>query len=239
MQDTPFFDLDYPFIFGTDVAGTVVQLGKDVTRFELGQRVIGHCDSLLTQKKTNSGYQLYTTCQEIIVAAIPDSLPFANGAVLPLSVSTASAGLFCNLKIPLPTMDPKSTDKKILIWGGSSSVGSSAIQLAVAAGFEVLTTASESNFGYVKRLGASHAFDHNDADAVDEILKMMRRGDLVYDCIATKESQTLSAKIVEQLGGGKLPATLPPAIEAPQNVELIGGQYISRSRGVQGTNKFE
>jgi NADPH:quinone reductase-like Zn-dependent oxidoreductase len=41
MQDNPYFEMDYPFIFGTDVAGTVVQLGSSVTRFNVGQRVIG------------------------------------------------------------------------------------------------------------------------------------------------------------------------------------------------------
>ncbi|PQE31981.1 zinc-binding oxidoreductase protein [Rutstroemia sp. NJR-2017a WRK4] len=42
MQDTPYFELQYPFIFGTDVAGTVVQLGSNVTRFKIGERVIGY-----------------------------------------------------------------------------------------------------------------------------------------------------------------------------------------------------
>ena len=42
MQDSPYFEFEYPFIFGTDVAGTVVQLGSNVTRFKIGQRVIGY-----------------------------------------------------------------------------------------------------------------------------------------------------------------------------------------------------
>lgn len=40
-QSTPFMEYEYPYIFGTDVAGTIVQLGSNVTRFKLGQRVIG------------------------------------------------------------------------------------------------------------------------------------------------------------------------------------------------------
>jgi NADPH:quinone reductase-like Zn-dependent oxidoreductase len=42
MQDNPYFELKYPVILGTDVAGTVVQLGSNVTRFKIGQRVIGY-----------------------------------------------------------------------------------------------------------------------------------------------------------------------------------------------------
>lgn len=41
MQDTPYFELEYPFIWGNDVAGTIVQLGSEVTQFKVGQRVIG------------------------------------------------------------------------------------------------------------------------------------------------------------------------------------------------------
>ncbi|KAJ5246254.1 alcohol dehydrogenase [Penicillium chermesinum] len=150
VQATPIFEYPYPYVLGTDVAGTVAQLGSNVTRFKLGQRVIGHCDGLLTKKPTNNAFQAYSTCREVLMAEVPDSLPLANAAVLPLGFSTAASGLYINLKLPLPSLDPKPTGKKILIWGGSSSVGSSTIQLAVASGLEVLTTASPANHEYAK-----------------------------------------------------------------------------------------
>src|ERR1700742_2085221 len=98
MQDNPYFSMQYPFIFGTDVAGTVAQLGSNVNRFKIGQRVIGHCDSLITRKATNAGFQRFSTCREILISPVPDSVPLANAAVLPLSISTAAAGLFKVLK---------------------------------------------------------------------------------------------------------------------------------------------
>lgn len=220
-------DLDYPFIFGTDVAGTVVQLGSSVKKFNIGQRVIGHCDGYLTQKKTNAGFQLYSTCREILVAAVPDSLPLANAGVLPLSVSTASAGLFCNLKMQLPSLDSKPTGKRVLIWGGSSSVGSSAIQLAAAAGYEVLTTASKANFEYVKSLGASQVFDYGNTDVVDQILNVLQKGDYVYDCIAHEQTQVACGKILSAIGGGHLPLTLPPMVKLPENVDAAFGMSMS------------
>ena len=128
MQDSPYFKLPYPWVLGTDVSGTVAQLGPGVTRFKIGQRVIGHCDSLLTHKPSRSGFQLYTICREILVSAVPDSLALSNAAVLPLSISTAATGLFKHLKLTLPSIDPEPAGKTILIWGGSSSVGSTAIQ---------------------------------------------------------------------------------------------------------------
>ena len=88
---------------------------------------------------------------------LPYAIPTSKGVVLPLGVSTAAAGLYQKdfLNLPFPTEDPESLDRTLLIWGGSSSVGSCCIQLAVASGAEVITTASPSNFYYCKKLGAS------------------------------------------------------------------------------------
>ncbi|CAG8900999.1 unnamed protein product [Penicillium salamii] len=155
LQETP-FDLPYPYIFGTDVAGTITQLGSKVTRFQLGQRVLAHCDGLLTQKKTNNAFQEYATTREILVSPVPEDIPLSNAAVLPLAYSTASAALFHYLGLPYPAIQPVSLGKRILIWGGSSAVGSSAIQLARAAGLDVLATASLGNFEYVEKLGGGH-----------------------------------------------------------------------------------
>jgi NADPH:quinone reductase-like Zn-dependent oxidoreductase len=244
MQASPYFEMDYPYIWGTDVAGTIVQLGVNVTRFKLGQRVIGYiswilvllqtsylialstCDGLITRKVPNSGFQLYSTCLEVFVAEVPNLLPLANAAVLPNSVSTAASALFIDHKLPFPTLNPKSTGKTILIWGGSSSCGSSAIQLATAAGCSVATTASSANFEYVKSLGASHIFDRRNPKIVDELLKILKPGDLIVDCIGTKESQVACGEILGKIGGGKLPILNPPQVQFPDNVEANFGMYL-------------
>lgn len=106
----------------------------------------------------------------------PDSISFESAAVIPLGFSTAACGLFQDtfFNLQLPTVPPqKQTGNTLLIWGGASSVGSNAIQLAVAAGYEVITTASAKNFEYVKKLGASQVFDYHSstisADLVDAL----------------------------------------------------------------------
>ncbi|TVY19982.1 Dehydrogenase orsE [Lachnellula arida] len=222
MQDQPYAHPQYPFIIGVDVSGTVAQLGSAVTRFEIGQRVIGHCDSLLTLKATNAGFQHYTTCREILISEVPNSVPLANAAVLPLAIGTASTGLFKHLKLPFPSVDPKPTGKTILIWGGSSSVGSTAIQLALAAGLTVATTAGAHNKAYVKELGATHIFDHKDPNVVQEISKILKTGDVVFDAIAVEGSQKACATILHNIGGGKLPVVLWP-VPTEYDVELAFG----------------
>lgn len=105
-----------------------MQLGSAVTRFQIGQRVLGQCDGILSLIKQNTAFQRYATCGELLVSVVPDDIPLASAAVLPLATSTAAAGLFKILKLPLPVLEPKPTGKRILIWGGSSSCGASAIQ---------------------------------------------------------------------------------------------------------------
>jgi NADPH:quinone reductase-like Zn-dependent oxidoreductase len=81
-----------------------------------------------------------------MASEIPDSILFESAVVIPLGCSTAALGLFQDafLNLQFPTEPPqKPTGKMLLIWGGSSSVGSNAIQLAVAAGYEVITTATK------------------------------------------------------------------------------------------------
>ncbi|KAH8591094.1 putative quinone oxidoreductase [Bisporella sp. PMI_857] len=221
MQDHPYFEVKYPWIFGTDVAGTVAQLGSNVTRFKIGDRVLGHCDSLITQKAQNAGFQRYSTCREVLVAPIPDSLPLANAAVLPLATDTAASALYVQFALPFPSLNPKPTGKTILIWGGSSSCGSSAIQLAVASGVRVITTAGKANFEYVKNLGAEQVFDHKDPDVVKKILAVLKPGDMVLDSISIPAAQSACATILAGIGGGRLVTLRWPQVEAPEGIQMI------------------
>lgn len=106
----------------------------------------------MTGNSRNGGYQHYTVCLQSLVSPIPDSMPTANAAVLPLSITTATSGLYEHLKLDLPTLSATPHGKTVFIWGGSSSVGSTAIQLAVGSGYTVATTASAHNHEYVRGL---------------------------------------------------------------------------------------
>lgn len=185
------------------------------------------CDSLVTRKVPNAGFQLYSTCLENFVAAIPDSLPLANAGVLPLAISTSASALFFDHKLPFPTLKPKSTGKTLLVWGGSSSIGCSAIQLAIAAGCNVVATASKANFELVTSLGATKVFDYKDPNVVDEILKNLKPDDFIFNCIGTKETQSVCAEILGKLGGGKIPTLNPPQVPVPENVVPNFGMWES------------
>ena len=106
--------------------------------------MVGQARGLLKGRNSaaESAFQEYTVLLEDMTAQIPDRVSFESAAVLPLGVSTAVAGLFQGnqLGLQLPAAPArKATGKTVLVWGGSTSVGSNAIQLAVAAGYEVIT----------------------------------------------------------------------------------------------------
>ena len=170
-----FSSLKYPFILGFDTAGEVVEVGPGVTRFKVGDRVVGHANG--TDEKYNSpahgAFQLYTVLLVNAASSIPSTLSYESAAVLPLGLSTAACGLFQKDQLALqhPSTSPKPTGKTLLVWGGATSVGCNAIQLAVAAGYEVLTTCSPKNFDYVKKLGASQAFDYNSKTVINDLIR--------------------------------------------------------------------
>jgi len=176
--DMMFSWIKYPFVMGSDLAGQVVEVGKGVTRFKVGDRVVGHAVSMdqRSNKSSEGAFQEYTVLRTSMTSPIPDSLSYEDACVLPLGLSTAACGMFMKdfLALPYPTVSPRSNGKTLLVWGGSTSVGSNAIQLGVASGHEVFTTASPKNFEYVRRLGATQVFDYNSPTVVKDIIEAFR-----------------------------------------------------------------
>jgi NADPH:quinone reductase-like Zn-dependent oxidoreductase len=223
-QASGIFIASFPTILGCDTSGVVVEVGSSVTAFQKGDRIVAHCIGIKTQKDANEAFQKYSVVPAELTSLIPESMSFPDAAVIPLGLSTAGAGLYekGNLGLPLPTARPKSTGKTLLIWGGSSSVGSSAIQLAVASGLRVITTASKHNFSYCEKLGASKVFDYSSASIVGDIVAELQNGDFAgaYDAIGTSTLQVVD--IVAQVGGGHIATALAPpdASATPSTVKV-------------------
>jgi NADPH:quinone reductase-like Zn-dependent oxidoreductase len=166
--------LRYPAVLGGDVAGEVVELGAGVTRVRRGDRVAGM--AVGTERSRNraaeGAFQLYVVLLEQLVTTIPESLSFEQAAVLPLTLSTAATALFQrdHLALSLPRAHAPARPETVLVWGGSTGVGSNAIQLARNAGYRVVATASAHNFDYIKALGADAVVDRRAPDAAAQLV---------------------------------------------------------------------
>jgi NADPH:quinone reductase-like Zn-dependent oxidoreductase len=122
--------LSYPYIGGSDVAGEIFEIGSGVTRFKVGDRVVGQ--AMCLRNTAEGAFQEYTVLLDHMASPIPSGLSYESASVLPLGLSTAASGLFQKnlLALQHPSVPPKPTGKSLLIWGGSTSVGSNAIQVS-------------------------------------------------------------------------------------------------------------
>ncbi len=174
--------LRYPTVLGSDVAGDVVDVGADVTRFAVGDRVLGH--ALSFEKRHNrpaeGGFQNHTVLNAHMSSPIPADVSYEQAAVVPLGVSTAACGLFESglLGLNRPHADAAATGQSVVVWGASTSVGSNAVQLATNAGYRVLATASPHNFDYVRGLGAHEVADYHSSDAAQDLLRSLHGREL-------------------------------------------------------------
>jgi NADPH:quinone reductase-like Zn-dependent oxidoreductase len=169
--------LNYPMVVGHDLAGDVVEVGEGVTRFQPGDRVLGLAGGVDKgrNRAAEGAFQDYVVLLEHMMTPLPATLSYTQASVLPLGLSTAACALFQDdfLALAPPRVQRQPRDETVIVWGGSTSVGANAIQLAVAAGYDVLTTCSPGNFGFVRGLGARQAFDYRSATVVADLVRAL------------------------------------------------------------------
>jgi len=102
----------------------------------------------------------------------------------------------------------------VFIWGGATSIGWHAIQLAKLIGLKVLTVASSKHHDTLREIGADEVFDYNDADVLDKLKKTVREwGNVKYGFDGISENGTIENSIdvlAETPGGAHLVTVLPP-----------------------------
>ncbi len=144
-----------PVIPGREVAGTIEKLGANVSEFKTGQRVVGY--------PSLGGYAQYAIAKTSEVRAIPDAVTFAQAAALPTAFLTAWFGL--------KTDGALKAGEGLLVQGGSSGVGTAAIQIAKHWGAQVIAaTGSEEKARRLRQLGADVTIDVSQKDFLPEVM---------------------------------------------------------------------
>ncbi len=138
-------------IGGSDVAGTIEAIGKDVTQFNIGDEVYADLSS-----DGRAGLAEYVVASAHIVAMKPKTASFEEASAVPMAAGTALQGLRNEGKIK--------AGQKILIHGASGGVGSFAVQIAKAFGAEVTAVCSTGKVEMVRELGADHVIDYKQED---------------------------------------------------------------------------
>jgi putative PIG3 family NAD(P)H quinone oxidoreductase len=144
-------------IVGLEVSGEVVAVGENVTQWHVGDKLCA---------LTNGGaYAEYVTVPEGQALPIPKGFSMLQAAALPENFFTVWANVFQRGQLK--------SDETILVHGGSSGIGLTAIQLAHAFGATVFCTVGNSNKAAAcLKAGAQTAIDYKTQDFVEEVLKL-------------------------------------------------------------------
>jgi len=171
---------------GTDIAGTVEAIGKDVTQLRPGDAVFGWCTGAFAE---------YVRAGADHFAPKPANLTFEQAAAVGVSASTALQLLRDQGKV-----QPGQT---VLINGASGGVGTFAVQIAKAFGAEVFGVCGTRNVDMVRSLGADHVIDYTQED----FTQGGQRYDFILDNVAnhslsaTRRALTPNGRLQSNGGG--------------------------------------
>lgn len=212
----------YPTVLGSDVAGIVLSAGPAVPADapKPGSRIAAFASAFFTEGDPNYGaLQTRVIVPAANAVPLPEEMSFDEGALLPMAVATAWSGWY-SIGIPRDTSYTPADKKAFLVWGGASSVGGGAVQLAASMGFSVYATASEKHNEYLKTLGAKRLFDYRDENVVGAIVKAARADgvhlQLAFDAVGALQSCQEILKELNPNGSAKLASATPLLPDSPK-----------------------
>ncbi|KAH7240252.1 chaperonin 10-like protein [Fusarium redolens] len=190
---------EFPAVLGSDLSGVVVSVGPGVTRFKVGDRVIGFAMGVLNGDGNKAAFQTYTILEEVATTHLPENTSFQDGAVLAVGMVTASIALFKGLGLPMREKTAEESGA-ILVWSGASAVGVSAVQIAHALGWPVYATASPKHDEWLKTLGATDTWDYRDPEVAQKIAQALKSsGTKIRGVIDARSEGTSFDSVVEVL----------------------------------------
>jgi len=197
-----------PATLGSDVAGTVLEVGDDVTGFSIGQAVYGMANG----GGGHGSFAEFTLVKAEQLAPKPASVDFLAAAALPLAAVSAYQALVDHMNLQ--------AGQKILIHGAAGGIGSLAVQIAKSLGAYVAATASAADTEFVKGLGADEVIDYKTQD----FSQVIHDYDAVFDTVGG-ETNAKSYQVLKN--GGAFVSMLEAPNEALVNAKNL--RYTQQS----------
>lgn len=156
-----------PPILGLEAAGEIVEVGHGVSRWHVGDKV--------TALLAGGGYAEYAVAHEGAALPVPAGLSMAEAAALPETVFTVWANVFEGAGLK--------QGETLLVHGGASGIGTTAIQMAKAYGARVLTTAGDAEkIKLCEKLGAERCINYRTEDW-EAVVRDLGGADVVLDMV--------------------------------------------------------
>ena len=197
-------DQPLPLTPGSDISGHVASVGPGVAGFQVGQAVYG-----VTNPRFTGGYAEYALAQAGMLAPKPSSLNHVQAASVPVIATTALQMLFDHGRVQ--------RGERVLIHGAGGGVGAFALQLAIAAGAQVIASDVSAALDYVKSLGEAQVVDAQ-AGKFEEVVEPV---DVVIDTVGGA-TQERSFRVLKR--GGRLIS----AVSAPSPTLAESGAVDAR-----------
>ncbi len=189
-------------ILGSDVAGRVEAVGRNIKQFQPGDEVYGDLSEC-----GRGGYAEYVAVPENVLALKPINLTFEEAAAVPEAAVVALQGLR-----DLGRIQP---GQKVLISGASGGIGTFAVQIAKSFGAEVTGVCSTRNLDMVRSLGTDHVIDYTQEDFTQN----GQRYDLILATVGYRSildyKRALSPEGIYVCTGGSMAQIFQPMLLGP------------------------
>ena len=199
------FPIRLPHTPGIDVAGTIAELGSDVTGFGVGDPVIG----FLPMNEDGAAADFVVAAATALTGA-PSSIPLAAAAALPAAGLTAWQAL-----VEHAALRP---GQRVLINGAGGGVGGFAVQLAKHAGAVVIATASPRSADTVRAEGADQLVDYTSTKLTDAITEPV---DVVLNLVMASEQDLADFVGLIRPGGVIVTTTSSATDDSERGVRAI------------------
>ena len=215
----------FPYVLGSDGAGTVAAVGEEVSRFTEGDRVYA-----MTVGNPKGGfYAEYTAVKADDASLIPDNLTTEQAGAMPADAVTALQGLDDTLGLK--------PGESLMIFGASGGIGHMAVQLAKRMGARVFAVASgDDGVELVKRLGADAAVDGHKDDVAAAAREFAPAG--LDAALFTAGGEATDKALTAMREGGRVayPNGVEPEPHAPSGVTVQSYDGVSDPQTLEKLN---
>lgn len=180
-------DVAYPYVIGIEGAGSVEEVGDNVTEYNIGDRL---AFVSMWQPKGGTWAEYTVISKDSLILHIPDNMSFEQAAAFPVASNTVLKAL------QTANLEP---GQSLFIAGGAGALGTLLIQIATQRGYKVIASASKKNHEYMKRLGASNVVDYHDSHWQQQVRAWMPNG--VDAAIAIHPGTPMESQSVVKDGG--------------------------------------
>ncbi|KAJ6020767.1 Polyketide synthase enoylreductase [Penicillium herquei] len=193
-------------IIGSDFAGTIVEIGSGVSQLSrplaVGDRVCGAVHGCNPADPHSGAFAQYVKADASLVMKVPVSMAWEDAATLGVALGTSCISLWKALGLTATPNEPAATPFPILVYGGSTAMGTMAVQILKLSGLTPIATSSPKNFDLVKSFGAKQVFDYASPTCAADI-KSFTNNSLKYalDCITDADSTQICYAAIGRAGG--------------------------------------